>query len=334
MKQVEKISIASVPFSIEKDAYDKLYAYLADINAHDREAAGGSEIIEGIEERMAELFREKTSDEGVVGMALVEEVIKRLGRPSDMDTEMPQEGKRPSVSKRLYRDIDNKLLFGVCSGLAAYLNIDKVYLRLIFLALLFLGFFTDGVFFGVAFFVYLALAISMPAAVTVEDRCRMYGDSVDIAGIEDRIKGRADSGRRPVRSKQRTSAVASVLVKLFGALVLLIGISGLVAGSLTALWTNMINDYVLHWADPEFMGLYEVYVLPMVGNIWFMILLYLVVLIPFILMIYCGLKLIFGFKSPKWHPGLVMVFAWLALVIAMLVVVSCNLYEFWYFYNL
>lgn len=334
MKQVEKISLASVPFSIEKEACDKLYAYLSGINAHYKEMDGGNEIIEGIEERMAELFREKTSDEGVVGMELVEEVIKRMGKPSDMDSEIPEDGKRPSVSKRLYRDIDSKVLFGVCSGLAAYLNIDKVYLRLIFLALLFLGFFTDGVFFGVAVFLYLAFAISMPAAVTVEDRCRMYGDSVDIAGIEEKVKYRSDSGRHSVRSKKGTSVVASVIVKLLGVLVLLTGISGLVAGSLTALWTNMLNDYVSHWADLEFMELYSVYVLPMLGNIWFMILMYLVVLIPFIWMIYCGLKLIFGFKSPKWHPGLVMVFAWLALVITMLVVVSCNVYEFWYFYNL
>ena len=154
MKQVEKISLASVPFSIEKEACDKLYAYLSGISAHYKEMAGGNEIIEGIE----------TSDEGVVGMELVDEVIKRMGKPSDMDSEIPEDGKRPSVSKRLYRDIDSKVLFGVCSGLAAYLNIDKVYLRLIFLALLFLGFFTDGVFFGVAVFLYLAFAISMPAA--------------------------------------------------------------------------------------------------------------------------------------------------------------------------
>ena len=189
MKQVEKISLASVPFSIEKDAYDKLCTYLSDINAHYKDSQGGDEVVDGIEERMAELFKEKTAADGVVTMELVDEVICRLGRPADIDCDPSEEkSRRNRISKRLYRDKDNSMIFGVCSGLGAYFNIDKAIVRLIFFILFFIGFFTDGIFFGIVLFSYIALAVCMPAAVTVEDRCRMYGNGTDISGIEEQIR--------------------------------------------------------------------------------------------------------------------------------------------------
>lgn len=347
MKQVEKISLSSVPFSIEKDAYDRLCAYLADINAHYKDSEGGDEVVDGIEERMAELFKEKTLDDGVINIGLVEEVIGRLGSPADIDSGSPEETEgqqrkkpRGSASRRLYRDRDNKVLFGVCSGLGAYFDIDRVYIRLLFFILFAMGFFTEGIFFVVVIALYLALAISMPAAVTVEDKCRMYGSGVDISGIEERIRYRSAAGTGKavrdsgVRSRHSSSVAASVITKVFGCIVLITGISGLIFGSLTALWVRMFNDYVAFETDFEFMQLYNAYVLPFTHSVLFMILLYLIVLIPFIWMIYCGIKLIFSFKSPKWHPGIVMLFAWLILVIVALVVVSFRFYDLWYIYSM
>jgi phage shock protein C len=53
------------------------------------------------------------------------------------------------------RDLKNKLIFGVCSGLGNYLGLDASVVRLIFAASTLLGF-------GLPIIIYLVLAIIMP----------------------------------------------------------------------------------------------------------------------------------------------------------------------------
>ena len=101
---------------------------------------------------------------------MVEHAIKLMGRPSDFqDAEEPQveEEENASISsfswdklkfgRRLFRDPDDNVLGGVCSGLSAYLGIkDPVFMRIVFLILIF-GF-------GVSVFFYLLLWIIIPEA--------------------------------------------------------------------------------------------------------------------------------------------------------------------------
>lgn len=54
------------------------------------------------------------------------------------------------MSKRLYKNTDDKLIFGVCSGIADYIGIDPVIVRIIF------------VFLSGTFFIYIILAILIP----------------------------------------------------------------------------------------------------------------------------------------------------------------------------
>jgi phage shock protein PspC (stress-responsive transcriptional regulator) len=56
--------------------------------------------------------------------------------------------------KQLVRSQDDKMLFGVCGGLAEYLNIDPVLVRLFFVLL--------ALSTGWGFIVYILLAILMP----------------------------------------------------------------------------------------------------------------------------------------------------------------------------
>ena len=55
MKKVIKVSVGNLAFTIDEDGYELLKAYLGELNAHYRNIQNGDEIIEGIEERMAEL---------------------------------------------------------------------------------------------------------------------------------------------------------------------------------------------------------------------------------------------------------------------------------------
>ena len=41
------------------------------------------------------------------------------------------------------------------------------------------------------------------------------------------------------------------------------------------------------------------------------------VAIPLFIMLYRGVMLIFGLKSPKWHPGLILFVIWLIILVAL-----------------
>lgn len=56
--------------------------------------------------------------------------------------------------KRLTRPKNNKVIAGVCAGIANYFNIDPVLVRIIWLVLL--------LFFGIGLFPYLILWVVMP----------------------------------------------------------------------------------------------------------------------------------------------------------------------------
>lgn len=53
------------------------------------------------------------------------------------------------------RDISNKIVFGVCSGVAKSMNMDATIVRLIFLLLALMGF-------GMPVIIYIVLALIMP----------------------------------------------------------------------------------------------------------------------------------------------------------------------------
>lgn len=63
-----------------------------------------------------------------------------------MNTEKPR--------KRLYRSRDERMIGGVCAGLADYFDIDPTWMRIIFIVLLVVAFST--------FFVYIILWIIIP----------------------------------------------------------------------------------------------------------------------------------------------------------------------------
>ncbi len=184
MKKTLNINIKGIIFHLDEDAYNKLNTYLEEIKTHFRNKKGQEEIINDIENRIVELFQQKLNDKKqVIAMEDVEEVISTMGHPADFDEDSEEDqasylsGK---VKKRLFRNIDDRMLGGVCSGLGAYFNIDATIVRIIFLLALFLA--------GGSILVYIVLWIVIPPARTVSEKLEMQGDPVTISNIEKAFK--------------------------------------------------------------------------------------------------------------------------------------------------
>ena len=179
MKQVININYHGRIIPIEVAAYEMLKNYTASLQLHFKDEEGKDEIINDIESRISELFQEQLSKGSTcITENDVNAIIKSMGKPEELESEpvmnqTQSEGYKQSdysaTQKRLYRDENNKLLGGVCAGLANYLNIDIVVVRIIFIIL-----------FGVGFIPYLILWIAVPSSATKEIgslRKKLYRDT-------------------------------------------------------------------------------------------------------------------------------------------------------------
>lgn len=185
MKKTLSINIRGILIMIDEDAFQKLNTYLDEINKHFKTKKGYEDIINDIETRIAELLQQKLSEKKqVITIEDVEEVIRIMGHPSDFDQDSEENTgnafHQGHARKRLFRDIDNRMIGGVCSGLGAYFNIDTVWFRVAFVVALLIG--------GSSILVYLVLWIVTPPAKSVSDRLEMQGDPINISNIEKAFK--------------------------------------------------------------------------------------------------------------------------------------------------
>jgi len=195
MKLTVSINLGGYSFNIDEDAYAELKMYLRNLELHFAGEESASEILSDIETRMAELFRTKiTSYKQVINIEDVRQAISVLGTPEDISDSdgSATSGKFSSAGyHRMYRDPDNRVIGGVCSGMGAYWNIDPVILRIIFIALVLAG--------GVGVIVYLILYIVLPEARTTAQKIEMKGEPVNIHNIKEAVKKEFDSVRKNMK---------------------------------------------------------------------------------------------------------------------------------------
>ena len=327
MTEIEKVSIGGYAFTLEKAAAEEVGQYLKNLEAHYLGKPGGKEIMEGIEERMAELLLERCGRNGVATMADIQSLIGILGRPERIEADDPEPSEaQAKPQKKLYRDLENKKIAGVCAGLGNYFNFDVVAMRIIFcvitLALLFTGV-DEGVWSLSGFAAYAILWLAMPAARTAQERWAMKGDAGTLDDIQRNIRNgveeMGDAARRGMNEVRDTvrghgNELGKIILLVLGIILLLGGVSGLASVSviglkgptlLSAPIDSFLDDISLH--APAF---YE-----MINTPWILILAVLAVVLPLIWLIYGGILLIFGFKPPKWRPGLVIFVLWLIVLV-------------------
>ncbi len=201
MKKVININFQGRVIPIEESAYDMLKQYVESLRRFFADEEGRDEIINDIEGRIAELFGESlkkgstciTDDD-------VNHIIASMGRPEDFEgdegkvqSQLGGDGQKQQSTGgrnyesatdapprgRLYRDENDKILGGVCSGLASYLRVDPTILRLVFALIVFAG--------GTGFLLYILLWIILPSKplTNTSSTKRLYRnpDEKVIAGV-------------------------------------------------------------------------------------------------------------------------------------------------------
>lgn len=276
MKKTININLAGIHFHIDEDAFQKLSSYFDSIRKSLKNMDGNQEIMEDIEARIAELFSEKIdSYKQVVTIQEVDAVIAIMGEPEayEMDEEFeekPPHSKASGTStKKLFRDIDNKYIGGVSSGLGHYLGVDAIWIRLIWILLILAGM-------GSPVLVYIILWILIPAAITTSDKLKMTGDPINISNIEKKFKEgftnvtdsvknadfakygdkfKSGSGKFFDELAKVFKVLFTILVKLIGILLIIIAIATFISlitglfflGNVYFMDQIVISDYFIYY---------------------------------------------------------------------------------------
>lgn len=158
MQRIIQINIAGRVISIEENAYTLLNDYISALERQFAGEEGNDEIIQDIEYRIAELFSIAMQNGAVaINKDDVQKVIDTLGPAHELGgdggtnysaprylpvvyTKQQQYEREQYGYRRIYRDANNKMIGGVCSGLAKYFDVDPTIVRLIAVITGFLAF--------------------------------------------------------------------------------------------------------------------------------------------------------------------------------------------------
>lgn len=169
MNKVHYTRISNTVFQFDEDAYRLLKRVLDGYKAGFKYS---TKTYEKLEQKVANFLLElKANQENfVISINDVEMVRDHLNEIISEGT--GQFGKTQPISKKLFRDTDDKVIGGVVSGLSHYFDVDTVLLRIIALILVLLST-------GTSVLVYLILWILVRKPRTPIDRARMYGYPFD-----------------------------------------------------------------------------------------------------------------------------------------------------------
>ena len=185
MKKTLTVNLNGRVFNIDEDAYHLLEKYLRNLRIYFRNEEGNVEILADFEARIEELLSERVRlGYNVISIENVEKVIAQMGRPDDFGTKEEKDTEEPqskaenftSAKKKFYRNPDDKMIGGLCSGIAAYFNIEVNLVRIITVILIFL---TQIWLIPI----YLVAWMFVPEARTAEEKLEMQGKPITVENI-------------------------------------------------------------------------------------------------------------------------------------------------------
>ena len=327
MNKTYPINISGILFYINDNAFGILDNYLKALESHYSNTEDGHEIISDIESRIAELLSERVSmHKEVINKQEIENIIDKLGRiehfeeaenehNSYQETPKDRSSSYKKKNRKFYRDAEDGIFAGVCSGLAHYIGIDVIIIRMLFILLVIGG--------TVGFWIYIILWSISHYARTTSEKLEMKGEAVNLTNIEknikeefDKIKSSLNNQNIPSKLRAIITAIVSLLKfviegigkllrSVFGYTFIIIGI---VLLSVTASfflfdfnllfinneeWQSLpLRDVILLIADSRQS---DILLVSMFG----------LLIIPIITITYAGLRLILGFKSKNKYFGII-----------------------------
>lgn len=322
MNKTVTVNIGGIVFHIDENAYERFKAYLEAIRVHFTTAEGRDEIMQDIESRIAEMFQERVKDsKQVITLEDVEAVTTVMGRPDQFGDESASAKEETHAAqtaaasefkgqKRLFRNPDSKILGGVCSGIAAYFDIDTVWVRLAFVIPLF--------FFGSGVMLYIILWIVIPEAESSVEKLQMRGEPVNISNIEKNVQeaGKPKRDNFVSRFFEGVGQVFKFIFLFIGKLIAIffIFIGLVMAFAMFAAVFALFNFPGTHY--PEFFrhvfsshfqfGLAFIAAVVLVG-------------IPFVMLAFSGVKMVFNIKRNTRFVGFTALGLWLVALTVCLV---------------
>jgi phage shock protein PspC (stress-responsive transcriptional regulator) len=338
MDKTININIAGSLFQIDEEAFRILRDYLQAINNRFRNVQGGHETIEDIELRIAEILQSQKGLAGVITKENIESMISIMGKPEDFDLNEPE----PEVfgytsqRKRMYRNPDDTIISGVCGGIGAYLNTDPVLFRILFVL------FT--IFFGVGFFVYIALWIALPSAITDTQKREMFGGSYHSMQKQNVQINNSYGSSAPLYTAgyNTTSRIGNAFNEVFRAMgrvcfiilrifLIVFGVILVLTGFLTilsfvlififkypgAFSTDAFDMHLVYF--PDFLN----YIVNPAVAPWIIALTLIALILPMLALIYWGIKMIFWFRAKDGVFSLVGFVLWV-MTVAILAIILFN----------
>jgi phage shock protein PspC (stress-responsive transcriptional regulator) len=335
MDKTIKINLGGTLFQIDEEAYKILRRYLQDIDDRLKYTPGGAETIEDIESRIAEIFQSQGGAAGVISRENVEAMISMIGKPEDFDagtetTKTRESYSHSSSQKKLYRNPDDLIISGVCGGLGSFLNIEAVWVRLLFII------FTC--FFGIGLFVYVALWIALPSAQSDTQKREMYGSDDFRTTRQKRNTSYSLASGDPSRTASGPAgsgvgnafnevfrAIGKVLFIILRIFLILVGITFVLCGFLALV--SFVMVFFFHYPGyfsthsfginlfylPDFLN----YIVNPAIAPWILILTFIVILMPLLALIYWGVKMIFWFRAKDGIFSLLGLVIWVVCVAAL-----------------
>ncbi len=309
MNKTVTVNIGGFSFVINEVAHNLLQGYLTKIEL--KLSVDSAEIMQDIESRIAELLKERLDGtKEVVDESDIEYIQSVMGTPEDFEDEEntneaydSYEEMYTEPEKALYRDMDNAMLGGVCSGLAKYFNIDPLVMRIIFV------FF--GVFLGSGILIYIILLIVIPEAKTTAQKLRMNGEAINLESIKSHFNKVGNDLNSKIKSKHfsrkvnsatnKTIEAVSNVAKIFGTIVgVAFTIAGIVSIVFLILYITGSSEIVPFTSFIVADNLYDFLTVVFPSRLFVnMALLSLIFVIglPLISIVYVGLKLVFDLKT-------------------------------------
>lgn len=326
MNEIKKCSISGISFTFEKAAYNHLNSYIQSLKEAYRNSPDSEEILADIEARIAELILSAQSDiQCVVSLPIVESITAQLGSPEAISGEdNKSHGDSESrIPRRLYRDLGNSKLGGVCAGLAKHFGVDAVWLRLAMaspLILLIIGAphwhwlsILGGNLFGIFLLTYLILWFAIPSAKSARQKLEMEGKPISARAIANHQGAtQEERAKSSVASAVTTFGRFFVIVMKVLLALLLFPVTSAVFGLLFALFVITIGVGELFIVDiGNFAGLVdaanEVGVPLMIFSV-------LLVLVPVCYVGYFLITLLIN-KKPRWWVLFATLLLWIFFLI-------------------